>query len=174
MIRRLSTSAAFPTGSKQDVQFKIIHRSLQYVPTDGWTRSSITKACKSLGYPSTMNGIISNGPLDMISYFQLWQLETLSQKYRDVDLNKDFYARLLDICQTRLEIVRPFATQLPSAVNAMTRNASVTLAFQMADNYAHELCRLAGDDSYNMRYYSRRASVSAICASTDLYMSQDG
>ena len=175
MLRSFQRSFS-AVNSMHEHKLVLLQKCVDLVPKHGWGLNTISLACRELGYPPSMNGLIGGNAVDLITYFQLMTLDKLKQKHHHEDPSSgthSFYDRLDRILRDRIDLVKPFAPHLPQAIKILSDPVNIATSAEIIQNNSHELCRLAGDESYNMKWYSRRAAVSAICSTSDLFLTAD-
>ena len=129
-----------------------------------------------LGYPSVAHGMFTRGPVELVEYF----MDSCLAKLRKVlILNTDklqamtVAERLKFGVRKRLEMLVPVIDSWPQgmALGAMPQNAPKT-AKRLAQ-LSDEIWYFAGDKSMDLSWYTKRAVLTVVYASTELFMLND-
>lgn len=142
---------------------------------DGWTRTSIRAAARSLNLPAgEVERLFPGGPLDVLAYVSeradqrmVEDLETegvLTLKIRD---------RIREAIRVRLErhVGNREAARRALALLALPFNG--TLALKLLYRTIDAMWYAAGDTSTDFNFYTKRATLAAVYSSTLLYWLND-
>lgn len=134
---------------------KILDASLDFVASNGWTRQAIVKGAESSGYPGTIQGMFTNGGIELINYYYLkcnnslidLMKEKAGVKSELVENPKDFVAWAL---QQRLLMLEPFLKQWPQALAMMTLPQNVPVSLANMLTLVDDICYFSGDRSVDV------------------------
>eukprot|EP00118_Oscarella_pearsei_P010626 m.66277 g.66277 ORF g.66277 m.66277 type:complete len:339 (+) comp35376_c0_seq6:45-1061(+) len=164
-----------------DIKKRLLDLAIEFVPEYGWSKEALSQAAKTLGFPSVAHGLIPRGGIDLILYFE---------KKSNKQIVDDFYPKspragtdeqtpnvstfLADIIQARLTLIEPYIDKWPQALALKAQPWYIEDAFTNLGLLVDDMWYLAGDDSTDMNWYTKRASLAAIYSSAELYYLQDG
>ncbi|KAG7400881.1 Ubiquinone biosynthesis protein coq9, mitochondrial [Phytophthora boehmeriae] len=164
------------TSSPEDIEKRILDKALNHVPTHGWTIEALAAGATDLGYPSVAHGMFPHGAADLVTYF----MDSCHKKLRETLIINTEKLQAMTVAErlkfgvrTRLEMLEPVMDRWPQgmAVGALPENVPTT-AKQLA-KLSDEIWYFAGDKSTDMSWYTKRAILTGIYASTELFMLND-
>ncbi|CEG43181.1 rpsu-divergently transcribed protein [Plasmopara halstedii] len=162
--------------SSVDLEQRILAKTMDNVPVHGWTVEALAAGAIDLGYPSVAHGMFSRGAIELVDYF----MDTCLNKLRETLINNTEKLQAMTVAErlkfgvrTRLEMLEPVLATWPQgmAIGAFPQNAPGT-AKRLA-KLSDEIWYFAGDKSTDLSWYTKRAILSAIYASTELFMLND-
>ncbi|KAG9413682.1 Ubiquinone biosynthesis protein coq9, mitochondrial [Aphanomyces cochlioides] len=170
-----AASAATPLEppKQQDPSQVILTHGLRHVNTSGWTLESLGNGARDAGFPSVAHGMFPRGPIELVEYFmddvQRQVQDKLAAETEDLPVTD----RLKRGIKFRLEILAPYLSMWPQAMalGALPQNAPTTvkkLAEMIDDIWVY-----AGDRSTDMSWYTKRAVLTGVYTSTELFMLTD-
>ncbi|XP_065827436.1 ubiquinone biosynthesis protein COQ9, mitochondrial-like [Oscarella lobularis] len=189
-VARLSTStdsqkySDVRKSSKQeeeeDTKGKLLDLALEFVPEYGWSKQALSRAAKSLGFPSVAHGLVSRGAIDIIFYFErksnnqiVEEFYPKSPRTKTDEEKPNVTAFLYDIIKARLALIEPYIEKWPQALALQSQPQYTVEAFTNLGHLMDDIWYLAGDNSTDMNWYTKRISLGAIYGSAELYMLQD-
>ncbi|KAI8391818.1 rpsU-divergently transcribed protein [Radiomyces spectabilis] len=156
----------------------MLKATLPFVPSHGWSMESIALGAKSLGYPSVAHGVFPGGEAGLIDAFlkdcrrefvaRIAELQA-SGKLEGLSMTE----KVRELTAMRLMMMKPYIRRWPEALAVMGRPSNVSSSLLHLGEIADDVWYYAGDRSPDMRWYSKRASLSAIYSATEVYMTQD-
>ncbi|DBA04023.1 TPA: hypothetical protein N0F65_009370 [Lagenidium giganteum] len=155
---------------------RILESALNNVALHGWTIEALAAGAQNAGYPSVAHGMFPRGAIELVDYFMDKNNEALRQKLienTDLPQSMSVTDRLKFGVRTRLELVAPVVSSWPQAMalGALPENASSTM--QRLGSLVDEIWYFAGDKSTDASWYTKRAVLLGIYASTELFMLSD-
>ena len=162
---------------EEEILNNILDASLEEVLTHGWNQTAVSAAVKKLGYPAVTAGLVDN-PTQLVTHHIL-----SSNKKLDAWMEAEV-ARLTEGGQ-RLPITKFIRSCI---VTRLSMNIPFLRAGVWTEGVAmvppltglgawQEVCDdvwwRAGDASHDMSWYTKRISLGAVMAATDLFMIQD-
>lgn len=181
-IRLQSTQTV--SGSKQapqsessvDLEQRILARAMDHVPVYGWTVETLAAGAIDLGYPSVAHGMFSRGAVELVNYFMdscfANMRKTLiinTEKLQAIPVAE----RLKFGVRTRLEMLQPILATWPQGMAAGALPQNVPGTVKRLAKLSDEIWYFAGDKSTDIPWYTKRAILTAIYASTELFMLND-
>ena len=150
---------------------KLLKTSLNYVPQYGFTESAIKTAALHLGYPQTAHKIIENGSIDLINHFLDSSKDEMTRNFTLQDTSSlKTTAKIKLLCMIRLNLLKPYSSHWQQALTLIATSPST---LSKLPTLADEMWYLAGDTSTDLNWYSKRALLASVYASTELFMTVD-
>ncbi|GMF19173.1 unnamed protein product [Phytophthora lilii] len=169
-----------------DPEQRILAKAMEHVTVHGcvvfrrllkrWTIEALAAGATDLGYPSVAHGMFPRGAVELVEYFMdscLAKLRETLIKNTDKLQAMTVAERLKFGVRTRLEMLEPVMATWPQgmAAGALPQNAPST-AKRLA-KLSDEIWYFAGDKSTDFSWYTKRAILTGIYASTELFMLND-
>lgn len=172
-LRRFLSTEAFPAGAPEP---QVLTNALRHVGAHGWTVEALAAGATDVGFPPSAHGLFPRGAVELVDFFM--------DKCHD-DLRETLTAhapalqamsvadRLKFGVRARLELLTPVLSTWPQAMalGALPPNAPTTL--NKLAKLADEIWYFAGDKSTDASWYTKRALLTGIYASTELFMLSD-
>jgi ubiquinone biosynthesis protein COQ9 len=154
---------------------RLIAALLPDVAFEGWTARALRQGARRLGMPEgEAAALFPRGAADMVAAFSQWadrqMLERLAQEPAEAAGLSRRVARAL---QLRFAALLPWreAVRRGLAVLALPHNAP--LALRLICDTADAICRGVDDRATDFSFYTKRATLVAICAAATLYWLDD-
>lgn len=158
----------------------ILSSSLEEVLTHGWSLTAVEAAVKKLGYPPVTAGLVetpaqlvlhhitsSNAALDCWMVEEVARLTAGGQR-----LPVGKFVRSCVV--TRLSLNGPLVRAgLWSEAVALVCQSEPSLALETWQEVCDDIWYRAGDTSHDTNWYTKRISLAAVMAATDVFMVQD-
>jgi ubiquinone biosynthesis protein COQ9 len=137
---------------------------------------ALAAGAKDIGYPSVAHGMLPRGAIELVDFFMDRSFEQTRAMLvaHTAQLQAMSVAdRLKFGVRTRVELLAPVVHTWPQAMalGALPQNAPSTMRklAQLAD----EIWYFAGDKSTDASWYTKRALLTGIYASTELFLLSD-
>ncbi|KAI4135825.1 MAG: hypothetical protein LQ347_000328 [Umbilicaria vellea] len=130
----------------------ILSAALTHVPTHGFTTTSLLHGARDAGYLDASVNLFPRAAFDLVNYYLITQRLALKDHVQ-------FPKQKLGVGAKALAVM----------ANASNIPASLAELARLSD----EIWFLAGDTSVSTSWYTKRASLSAIYSSTEVFMTQD-
>uniref|UniRef100_H3GBW5 Ubiquinone biosynthesis protein n=1 Tax=Phytophthora ramorum TaxID=164328 RepID=H3GBW5_PHYRM len=181
-IRFQSTQAAASSEEKAqpeaavDPEQRILAKAISHVVVHGWTIEALAAGATDLGYPSVAHGMFPRGAVELVEYF----MDSCHDKLRETLIVNTEKLQAMTVAERlkfgvrmRLEMLEPVLATWPQgmAAGALPQNAPST-AKRLA-KISDEIWYFAGDKSTDLSWYTKRAILTGIYASTELFMLSD-
>ena len=161
-----------------EIASEILNTALEYVPTYGWGSRSIEEAVKTLELSPSSTGMFKRGGADLVLHFieecnNALTDHMASESKRNSQSDQNVNEFIEEAITLRLKMIIPY---IDTWHQALTLLASPTAAADCLENGANmidEIWYHAGDMSTDMNWYTKRAALAAVYASTELYMLRD-
>lgn len=171
LMRHEPRFPGFPKGLVT-MKASILEKALTLVPKYGWTRLSIEQACTELNLPATCHGLFPRGEIDLISFFVETSNEGLSDRVV-VSEEMPMRDRLKAVARQRLECVLPHHSTWSQALQTLALPYNVLIGAQLLHQTSDEILHLCGDQSTDLSWYTKRASLGAVYAASELHLLTD-
>ncbi|EEY57962.1 ubiquinone biosynthesis protein COQ9 [Phytophthora infestans T30-4] len=164
------------TESPVDPEQLILAKALDHVISHGWAIEALAAGATDLGYPSVAHGMFQRGAIDLVDYF----MDSCLAKLRETLIVNTEKLQAMTVTErlkfgvcTRLQMLEPVLATWPQAmaIGALPQNAPGT-AKRLAQ-LSDEIWYFAGDKSTDLSWYTKRAILTGIYASTELFMLND-
>lgn len=166
------------------VQARILSHALEQVPRHGFTSTALTTGAKSAGYLEISTQLFPRGPYDLINYYLVTQRLSLQDRVQFPESSSSTTTngaplsltdKIRALCWARLQAnaetgILPHWQQ---ALGQMSLLGNIPPSLLELGNLADEIWYLAGDTTVDFSWYTRRASLAAVYASTELFMTTD-
>ncbi|GLD93964.1 hypothetical protein PINS_up002569 [Pythium insidiosum] len=155
---------------------RILEHALNHVATHGWSVDALAAGARDAGYPSVAHGMLPRGAIELVDFYMDKCFEetrrTLAAHTAELQA-MSVTDRLKFGIRTRLELMAPVRGSWPQAmaIGALPPNAPGTM--QKLGRLADEIWYFAGDKSTDATWYTKRAILTGIYASTELFMLSD-
>jgi ubiquinone biosynthesis protein COQ9 len=134
----------------------------------GWTPAALAEAASSAGLTEGELALAApRGPLDMIDAFAEWGDDEMARRLEQVDLLRlKIRERVRTAVLCRIEALAPWKAAEAKAVQAMARPFRAGEGAGFVWRSADRIWRLLGDRSTDENYYTKRAILAGVLAST--------
>jgi len=172
------------TGQKradkdENVKEKILDAALAVVPDLGFSQEAIKKGVEMAGLPKVSNGIITNGPIDLVHhhYEKANSLLEVGMKDEIKGLEDSTEVKAVPFlrkhCQKRLQMNVPYMKHWPQALGMMALPSNHAKSLNYGLNLVDTMWYCAGDRSLDYNWYSKRLMLLGVLKSTELVMLSD-
>jgi ubiquinone biosynthesis protein COQ9 len=154
---------------------RLIAAILPDVAFDGWTMRALRQAARRLGMPeSEATALFPRGAPDLIAVFSHWaDREMLERLATEASETTSLSRRVALALRLRFEAMLPWreAVRRGLAVVALPHHAP--LAMRLLYDTVDAVWRGVGDRATDFSFYTKRATLAAICAAATLYWLDD-
>ncbi|KAK0611145.1 COQ9-domain-containing protein [Immersiella caudata] len=170
-----STTHPPPPSPFTPTESAILSASYAHVPTHGFTPSSLALGARAAGYLDISTSIFPEGAFSLIKWHLYTQRTALAGKkdsiagFESMSLTERVEALTWERLMGNGEVVGRWQEALAIMAQPTYVFASVKELAELAD----EIWYLAGDVSVDPTWYTKRASLSAIYAASELFMTND-
>lgn len=187
-----------PPGPFNTTEAAILSAALSYVPSHGFTRTSVALGARDAGYLDASTNLFPKGAFSLVHYHLVTQRLKLSSSQilrpRENEVPLGVGAKVKALTWERLmqnagiihkwQEVRLSNPSRPSLVNRtdlsieqalalMALPGNLSLSLHELASLSDEIWFLSGDISVDTSWYTKRASLSTIYAAADLFMTTD-
>lgn len=158
-----------------ETQDKIIHGMMRFVPSHGWSREALRRGALQAGFSEPEALLAFQGDLDKALMHFIHQIDAqMKERLASCDLlSLRIRDRIAASVLIRLEILEPFREALPRILLYQMNPFKMPDALSSLWGTASEIWYEAGDTATDFNYYSKRALLTGVYASTFLFWLRD-
>ena len=147
---------------------RLLEALLPIAAEKGWSPVALREAAEAAGLEEGELLLAApRGPLDMIDAFAEWADDQMAERLEAMDLLRlKVRERVRAAVLARIEAVRPWKAAVMKAVQGMARPFRAGEGVGFVWRTADRIWRILGDRSTDENYYTKRAILSGVLAST--------
>jgi len=159
----------------QELRDLILLASLPHVVFEGWTQEAMAAGIEDLGdLPGMEPAGAFSGMSDLAAHFSDWADRRMIAEMAKVDLESlKIRQRIATGVRRRLEVLAPHREAVRRCLTYMTLPHNAGLSLKCTYNTVSEIWYGTGDESSDFSFYSKRALLAPVLASTTLYWLAD-
>ncbi|KAK9451736.1 COQ9-domain-containing protein [Limtongia smithiae] len=175
LVRAYHSYDHLPHTPYTPAQSAILSAALAEVPERGFTKSALAAGARAAGYLDTTPAVFHHGVFDVVRYHlyaERTRLAGLKQQIDDEEghpQGKKVRRYVVERLRRNVGVIHRW----PEALAIMATPSNAPTALEELGLLSDEIWFLAGDESSDFEWYTKRASLAAIYSATELYMSQD-
>jgi ubiquinone biosynthesis protein COQ9 len=147
---------------------------LPHVPFDGWTRRSLRMGLTDIGAsPDDAALVFPGGTAEMIETFCDWADRQMEAAAVTLDPELRLHQRVRAVIALRLEQNRPHKEAIRRALALLALPRNARLAAACTARTVDAIWHAAGDQSADFSWYTKRAILAAVYATTVLFWLRD-
>ena len=147
---------------------------LPHVPFDGWTRRALRMGLADIGVsPDDAELLFPGGTADMIEAFCDWADRRMEAAAATLDPALRLHQRVRAVIALRLEQNRPHKEAIRRALALLALPRNARLAAACTARTVDAIWHAAGDRSADFSWYTKRAILAAVYATTVLFWLRD-
>ncbi|KAG9190026.1 hypothetical protein G6011_08114 [Alternaria panax] len=156
----------------------ILSSAYAHVPNHGFTIDALKLGARDAGYLDVSTNLLPRGVFDLIDYHLVTQRLALQNKVQFPEEGEHgkkmgVGAKVRTLTLARLRANEAIIHRWQEALAIMAQPTYVPSSIAELARLADEIWFLAGDKAVDSSWYTKRATLSAIYSSTELYMTQD-
>ncbi|KAL8961478.1 MAG: hypothetical protein Q9193_001971 [Seirophora villosa] len=161
----------------------ILSAAITHVPTHGFTPTALISGARDAGYPDVSANLFPGGPFALVKHHLVTQRLALARNGKcspTAERPEDGTTEPTNVLDNvralalkRLRANEPIIHRWQDALAILALPKHVPDALRELALLADEIHFLSGDQSVDTSWYTKRAGLSAIYASTELFMTQD-
>lgn len=154
---------------------RLIAAILPDVAFDGWTMRALRQAARRLGTPEgEAAALFPRGAPDLIAAFSHWaDREMLERLGNEADAPASLSRRVALALRLRFEAMLPWREAVRRGLAVLALPHHAPLAMRLLYDTVDLVWRGVGDRSTDFSFYTKRATLAAICAAATLYWLDD-
>ncbi|KAF4973803.1 hypothetical protein FZEAL_9222 [Fusarium zealandicum] len=165
-----------PPGQFGDAEKSILAAAYKHVPEHGFSQKAIGIGAREAGYLDISASVIPDGSFGLIRYHLATQREALAARNQDLFSESDqtgIAARVEALTWERLMGNKEVLDRWQEALAIMAQPSYVPASIKELAMLSDEIWFLAGDKAVDPSWYSKRASLSMIYSTSELFMTND-
>lgn len=154
---------------------KILAAALRRVPEYGFSPEALSLGAKDAGYLEVSVQLFPRGAFELINYYLVTQRRALKEKVSFLEEHNKLGIgmKLKILAMERLRANRDVIHHWQGALGYMSLIENIPTSLQELHALSDEMWYLAGDTSVDFSWYSKRASLAAVYASSEVFMTTD-
>ncbi|KAF3763751.1 hypothetical protein M406DRAFT_65097 [Cryphonectria parasitica EP155] len=170
-----------PESSFSPTERAILTAACAHVPAHGFSQAALSLGARDAGYLDISTNLLPHGVFSLVQWHLVSQREALAEKAQELfggaeqqDGQRIGVGRKVEaLTWARLMGNREVIGRWQEALAIMAQPSYVPESLRELAKLSDEIWFLAGDVSVDPSWYTKRASLSAIYASTELFMTTD-
>ncbi|ORY79499.1 COQ9-domain-containing protein [Protomyces lactucae-debilis] len=159
----------------------ILQAAMKHVPEHGFSLAAISQGALDTGHLDITRNLFPAGAYDLVRYFQTQERLKLKDAFSGVQVDKEIKGtgpRIEALVKLRLAGNLPVRSQLQEMLAVMAIPSNIPASLSQLHDLSDEIWHLASTQeeatkSANMNWYTKRASLSTVYATTEIFMAQD-
>ncbi|KAJ4346561.1 Ubiquinone biosynthesis protein coq9, mitochondrial [Didymosphaeria variabile] len=156
----------------------ILSAALSHVPSYGFTADALRLGARDAGYMDVSTNLLPRGVFDLINYHLVSQRLALKNSVQFPSAGEQGKklgtgSKVRTLTLARLRANEPIIHRWQEALAIMAQPSYAPASLAELARLADEMWYLAGDESVDSSWYTKRASLSAIYSATEVFMTQD-
>ncbi|KAH7081832.1 COQ9-domain-containing protein [Paraphoma chrysanthemicola] len=157
---------------------KILASAYNHVPNHGFTIDALKLGARDAGYLDVSTNLLPRGVFDLVNYHLVTQRLALKDNVQFPDKSEQgktvgVGAKVRTLTLARLRANEPVIHRWQEALAIMAQPTYIPASLGELAKLADEIWFLAGDQSVDSSWYTKRASLSTIYSATEVFMTQD-
>ncbi|KAG0643489.1 COQ9-domain-containing protein [Tuber brumale] len=171
-----------PGPSSTTAESAILSASLPHVPSHGFSDAALSFGARDAGYLDISVNMLPGGVFDLVRYHLATERLRLGDKidFRGPEnelpeglRNLSIPAKVRILCMERLKANAHIIHRWKEALAIMSLAENMPASMSELAKLSDEIWFLAGDESHDTTWYTKRATLAVVYASTELFMIQD-
>ncbi|KAL8713893.1 MAG: hypothetical protein Q9220_002039 [cf. Caloplaca sp. 1 TL-2023] len=150
----------------------ILAAAISHVPSQGFSNSALSSGVRDAGYPAVSANILPDGVFSLVRYHLITQRQALGNSIPAVK-SASILENVRAMTLQRLRASQPIIHRWQEALAILALPRHLPESVRELALLSDEIHFLAGDISVDTSWYTKRAGLAAIYASTELFMTQD-
>ncbi|KIX00757.1 rpsU-divergently transcribed protein [Rhinocladiella mackenziei CBS 650.93] len=155
-------------------QDRILSAAISHVPNHGFTDEALALGAKDAGYLDVTAQLFPRGVFDLIHYHLVTQRLALKNNVQfPPGVNLGLGAKVRTLTMARLRANAGIIHQWQGALSYMSLLGNIPASLKELNALSDEIWYLAGDGAVDFSWYTKRASLAAVYASSEMFMTTD-
>ncbi|KAE9369463.1 ubiquinone biosynthesis protein COQ9 [Stipitochalara longipes BDJ] len=169
-----------PPGPFTPAESSILEAAIPHIPTHGFKHATLSIGASEAGYIDASTNLFPNGAFSLVHYHLYTQRlalakhqHILSPPLREGEKPIGIGWKVKALTWERLMGNKNIVHRWQEALALIAQPSHLPIALSELSSLADEIWFLSGDISVDTSWYTKRASLSAIYAATELFMTTD-
>ncbi|KAF7545710.1 hypothetical protein G7046_g9498 [Stylonectria norvegica] len=176
--RRIFTSYDHPPGPGPfgAAEADILAAAYQHVPEHGFSQRALGLGARDAGYLDISASVVPDGAFSLIRYHLVTQREALAPRSQEMfqgDDSPGIGRKVEALTWERLMGNKDVVDRWQEALAIMAQPSYVPVSLKELAKLADEIWFLSGDKAVDPSWYSKRATLSMIYSTSELFMTND-
>lgn len=165
-----------PFGAAED---SILSAALSHVPNHGFTAAALTQGARDAGYLDVSTNLFPHGPFSIVNYHLVTQRLALADNALELAQppaslsSEDVLANIRTLALRRLHANKLIIQRWQQALALLSTARHLPTSINELARLSDEILFLAGSTTVTSAWYTNRAALAAIYASSELFMTTD-
>ncbi|KAL6246027.1 Ubiquinone biosynthesis protein coq9, mitochondrial [Rhinocladiella similis] len=157
-----------------EAQDKILAAAIARVPKSGFTEDALVLGARDAGYLDVTVQLFPRGVFDLINYHLVTQRLALKNNVQFPEgTHLGLGAKVRALVMARLRANEGIIHQWQGALGHMSLLGNIPASLQELTALSDEIWYLAGDTAVDFSWYTKRATLAAVYASSEVFMTTD-
>ncbi|KIY03170.1 uncharacterized protein Z520_01637 [Fonsecaea multimorphosa CBS 102226] len=157
-----------------ETQDRILSAAISRVPQHGFTVRALALGAKDAGYLDVTVQLFPRGVFDLINYHLVTQRRALKDTVQFPESSTPgLGAKIRTLTMARLRANADMIHQWQGALGYMSLLENIPASIKELYALSDEIWYLAGDTAVDFSWYTKRASLAGVYASSELFMTRD-
>ncbi|EXJ88903.1 hypothetical protein A1O3_01967 [Capronia epimyces CBS 606.96] len=153
---------------------RILSAAIRRVPEHGFSEEALVLGAKDAGYLDVTVQLFRRGVFDLIKYHLINQRLALKDNVQFPEgATLGLGAKVKTLAMARLRANADVIHQWQGALGYMSLLENIPASLEELNALSDEIWYLAGDTAVDFSWYTKRASLAAVYASTEMFMTTD-
>lgn len=157
-----------------EIQDTILSSALKHVPEYGFSPKALTLGAQDAGYLEVSVQLFPRGVYDLINYHLVTQRLALKNHVQfDPDTKLGVGRKVKILTMERLKANKDIIHRWQEALGHMSLLGNIPASLKELHALSDEIWYLAGDTGVDFSWYTKRASLAGVYASSEVFMTTD-
>jgi ubiquinone biosynthesis protein COQ9 len=163
------------TPQYREPERTILSSALTHVPTHGFTQEALAEGAKDAGYLEVSTNLFPKGAFDLVLYYLVTQRLGLKERiqFPDEKIGVGRKVRSLVLERLRANADTGVVPRWQEAIAIMSLMENIPASLKELAALSDEIWFLSGDTAVDSSWYTKRASLAGIYASTEVFQTTD-
>jgi ubiquinone biosynthesis protein COQ9 len=166
-----------PPGPFGKAEEAILSAAYKHVSEHGFSQRALGLGARDAGFPDISPSVLADGPFSLIRYHLAAQRKALAARSRELFpegvSHQGAGARVEALTWERLIANKDVIHRWQEALAIMAQPSNVPASLKELAMLSDEIWFLSGDTSVDHSWYTKRASLSTIYSTSELFMTND-
>ncbi|OLN94361.1 Ubiquinone biosynthesis protein coq9, mitochondrial [Colletotrichum chlorophyti] len=154
----------------------ILSAAYKHIPEHGFSLKSLALGARDAGFLDISTSVLPDGPFSLIRFHLVTRREGLAAKNKEIfgqETDASVGEKVERLAWERLLENKPIIDRWQEALAIMAQPSYAPISLKELAKLSDEIWFLSGDTSVDPSWYTKRASLSMIYASSELFMTND-
>ena len=156
------------------IRERILLEALTEIPVTGFTASTPFEAASRIGIAKReVQDAFPQGAASLVETFSHWADERMLEALHSREAEQRIRDRIASAVRARIEVLNPHKQAARHAASFLAQPQNTVLATKLTLRTVDEIWRAVGDRSSDFSYYTKRATLAGVYATTLAYWFSD-